>query len=349
VKKKYRIITLSSIFSFLALGALIALYGCVTPSGTDCDSPIQAGQDLKCREGNRSYYLYASKNYDASQPTALIVDAHGAQSNAEQEAGLVDDYCAGDICLGGGGSGWRLEADMPGNNFVVLTPQGEQERWLPSDRNFIMDAVAHAKTIANVDKVFMSGVSNGGLLSYWTGCPNAGEFDGLAPIVGGSSCSSISEPMPVISFDAQPDFAYITTQSASDKMVDLNNCRTGPVPYLTIDRNYDEPVCRDDAFGPDPKLVPCSSISPAIEPTICKKWTNCDGGVEVVFCDVAPNHKPGEAATALEAHILVANSTHLNLPSIAWRFFKEQYINGDDDSDDGNDNGNDGWFPIGCN
>ncbi len=332
--KSHALTILKNVLLHVVLGAsLIALVGCETPEN-NCNNPLAAGQDLKCSEGNRSYYLYASKNYDPATPTALIVDAHGAQSTAEQEAGLASDYCAGEICLGGGGSGWRLEADMPGNNFVVLTPQGRNNAWTPSDRNFILAAVENAKKIANIDKVFMSGISNGGLLSYWTGCPNTDIFSGLAPIVGGAVCDEIADPMPVISFDAEPDFAYITTQRASDKMVELNNCKTGPVPYLTIDSTYDEPVCRDDIYGEDPKLVPCSSITPAIKPTVCKKWTDCDGGVEVVFCDVDPANNYGPDNAVLEAHVLVANDSHLNMPSVAWRFFKEQYDMAGNDDDE---------------
>lgn len=315
--------------------SLITLFGCDTPSGDDCSDPITAGQDLKCLENNRSYYLYASKNYDPAKATALIVDAHGAMETAEQQAGLTSDYCAGDICLGGGGSGWRLEADMPGNDFIVMTPQGRNNAWTQSDENFILKAVEQAKSIANIDKVFMTGVSNGGLLSYWTGCPNTDIFSGLAPIVGGAVCDEIADPLPVISFDAEPDFAYFTTERASEKMVKLNHCKSGPVPYLTIDSSYDEPVCRDDIYATDPKLVPCSSIEPAIEPTICKKWTDCDGGVEVVFCDVAPANNYGPENAVLEAHLLVANASHLNIPSLAWRFFKEQSgIAGDDGTSD---------------
>lgn len=323
------------LFSFLGLCLVVAV-GCdidMAQPNDKCDGVLKAGDDIKCTEGDRRYYLYASKNWNPSSPTALIVDAHGAQSNAEQEAGLASDYCAGPICLGGGGSGWRLEADMPGNDFLVLTPQGLNDAWVPNDESFIIAAIETAKQIASIDIVFMSGISNGGMLTYWTGCPNTDIISGFAPIVGGyapspllgNRCSEIENPVPVISFDAEPDFAYASTKAGSDNMVKLNNCKTGPVPYITIDSSYDEPICRDDCYAENPKLVPCSSISPAIKPTVCKKWTDCDNGVEVVFCDVDPANKYGSENASLEAHVIVANDTHLNIPSLAWRFFKEHY------------------------
>lgn len=315
------------------LTLLLGTYGCdnTSPPAGSCNSPMKPGDDLKCSEGNRTYYLYAPQNYDPGKPTALVVDAHGAMETAEEHAGLDTEFCAQGMCWPGKGSGWRLEADMPTGGFIVLTPQGRNNVWAQRDEEFILAAVAHAKTIANIDKVFISGISNGGALTYWVGCPNTDIFSGMSPVSGGANCAAIDNPIPVITFDAEPDFAYQTAVNASNKMVTLNNCKSGPVPYLTIDSNYDEPICRDDAFSTDPKLVPCSSIKPAIKPTICKKWTNCDGGVEVVFCDVAPaNNHPDRPDS--DAHILYGNASSLNLPSLAWRFFnyKSSSTAGDD-------------------
>ncbi len=313
--------------------------GVVEPE--DCNTPLKPGQDIKCVENGRTYYLYASQNYNPANPTELIVDAHGAFETAEQHAGITSDYCVGGICLGGKGSGWRMEADMPGNDFIVMTPQGEDNMWAPrkpQDESFILSAVEKAKSIANIDKVFMRGVSLGGLFTYWIGCPNTDIFSGLAPMVWGvgDSCNEIDNPIPVIAFDAEVSLSYKTTVNGINKMVELYHCKSDPEPYLTIDSNYDEPVCRDDIYATDAKLVRCSSISPAIGPTVCKKWTDCDGGVEVVFCEVTPANNHGAENAIVEAHMLVANDSHLNLPSLAWRFLKE-YSSPSSDSDEDRD------------
>ena len=59
-----------------------------------------------------------------------------------------------------------------------------------------------------------------------------------------------------------------------------------------------------------------------IEPTVCKRWDGCDDGVAVVFCDVAPSTRHGPANASVDAHILYSNASSLNMPSVAWRFFK---------------------------
>jgi hypothetical protein len=112
-------------------------------------------------------------------------------------------------------------------------------------------------------------------------------------------------------------------------MVRLDQCK-GAVDsdWLTIDSKTSDPVCRNDPFDQHPTLVPCDSITKTsittsgIEPTVCKRWDDCNGGVAVAFCEVAPSTLHGPDNAAVDAHILYGNATSLNMPSVAWRFFK---------------------------
>jgi hypothetical protein len=47
----------------------------------------------------------------------------------------------------------------------------------------------------------------------------------------------------------------------------------------------------------------------------------------VVFCDVAPGsiHADRNNPSINDAHIIYGNASHLNTPSIAWRFFKRHW------------------------
>jgi poly(3-hydroxybutyrate) depolymerase len=86
---------------------------------------------------------------------------------------------------------------------------------------------------------------------------------------------------------------------------------------------YDEPVCRTAKEDKTATLVPCSKVTSAmIKPTTCKIWDDCDGGVKVAFCEVAPNTEHGASNASTDAHILYENDSLLNTPSVAWRFFK---------------------------
>jgi poly(3-hydroxybutyrate) depolymerase len=313
----------------------------IPPASTDCMQPLSPGDARKCAMtvgvNQRSYYLYAPKTYDPCKPTALIIDCHGAMETAEAQAGIdtlhVANTTNGPLNYPGIGSGWRLEADTPQGGFIVVTPQGINNVWTSTnnDPQFFLDIVTAVKKIANVavDKVYMSGISNGSLISYETACAHTDVFSGIAAFSAGQNCTSIGKPIPVISFDASPDFAYMTTVAASDTMVRLDQCKGTVDPkWLTIDSSTTDTVCRNDPFDTHPTLVPCNtitktSITPSgIEPTVCKRWDMCNAGVAVAFCDVAPSTLHGAANAAVDAHILYGNATSLNMPSVAWRFFK---------------------------
>lgn len=295
------------------------------PPSTDCSAKIAPGDHRVCMLGNRKYILHAGKTMNPCKPTALVIDAHGASETAEEQFG-EDEFCAsGNICWHGIGSGWAAEADAPGGGFIAIFPQGNNNMWSASDAEFMLDIVEEMKKLADIDpkKIYMSGISNGGFLTFQTGCPHSDVFSGMAPVAGGTTCSNLKRPIPLISFAAMPDFAYDSVLNATNSAIELYNCKGDAKPYLTIDGNYTEPVCRNAKQDPMAMLVPCNTVtSQTIEPTECKIWDECDGGAKVVWCEVSPNMEHGESNAALDAHILYENDTLLNMPSVAWRFFK---------------------------
>jgi polyhydroxybutyrate depolymerase len=313
----------------------------IPPSSMDCSQPLAPGDARKCTitvgATQRSYYLYAPPTYDPCKPTALVIDCHGAMETAEVQAGIdtlhVANTLSGPLEYPGIGSGWRLEADTPEGGFIVVTPQGIDNVWTSSndDPQFFLDIVTATKKIADIhpDRVYMTGISNGSIISYTTACQHTDVFSGIAAHSAGLNCTSVGKPIPVISFDAEPDFAYSTTVDASNTMVSLDQCSTTVDPkWLTIDSTTTDTVCRNDPFDQHPKLVACNSIAKTsittsgIEPTVCKRWSGCKDDVAVVFCDVAPSTLHGADNASVDAHILYGNATSLNTPSVAWRFFK---------------------------
>jgi poly(3-hydroxybutyrate) depolymerase len=296
----------------------------VTPS-TDCTAMLAPGDERTCMIGSREYIVYAGKSLNLCQPTALVIDGHGATETAKQQAG-EDEFCAsGGICWHGLGSGWKAEADQPGGGFIAVFPQGLNNMWAQSDADFMVQIVDEVKKVADIDpnKVYISGISNGGALTYWTGCPHADIFHGMAPNAGASNCTSVKQPIPVIAFDDMPDFAYQGSVDAIDNMVMLEHCKGGPKQWAKIDSMYKEAVCRSAKEDVNAKLIPCTDVTGAMEPTTCQVWDECDGDVQVVFCEVAANTEHGAGNESLDGHIIYENNSLLNTPSVAWRFFKQ--------------------------
>jgi poly(3-hydroxybutyrate) depolymerase len=296
----------------------------VTPS-MDCTAMLAPGDERTCMLGSREYIVYAGKTLNLCKPTALVIDAHGATETDKQQTG-EEEFCAsGGICWHGLGSGWKAEADQVGAGFIVVFPQGVNNMWSDTDADFMVQLVDEMKKVADIDpnKVYISGISNGGFLTYWTGCPHSDVFRGMSPNAGGATCTSVAKPVPVIAFDDSPDFAYQSSVDAANAMVMLNNCKGASKDWVKVDEMYKEPVCRSAKSDVNAKLVPCTDVGMPIEPTTCKVWDECDQGVQVVFCEVAANTEHGAGNEALDGHIIYENNTLLNTPSLAWRFFKQ--------------------------
>ena len=297
----------------------------VIPPSMDCAAKLAPGDERTCMLGSRRYIVHAGKTMNACKPVPLVIDAHGATEVAEQQLGTEEFCSSGDICWNGLGSGWAAESDTENGGFIAVFPQGNNNMWSASDASFMLDIVEEMKKLADIDtdKVYMSGISNGGFLTFQTGCPNSDVFRGMAPNAGGSSCTSVKKPIPLISFDAEPDFAYAGHETAMMSVVEANHCVGEPKPWLTIDGTSDLAVCRSAKQDPMATIVPCNEVTSAtVKPTVCKIWDECDEGVKVAWCDVSPNTEHGESNASLDAHILYENDSILNTPSLAWHFFK---------------------------
>ncbi|HTB77981.1 MAG TPA: hypothetical protein VK762_32275 [Polyangiaceae bacterium] len=305
----------------------------ITPS-MDCSAPLAPGDSKTCMLGTRQYLLYAPKNLDVCQPTALVIDAHGATQTAPSQLLGKPAFCTGSTCWNGPGSGWRLEAEAPGGGFVLVTPSSatSANTWdTTSDPMFMAQIVAAIEKVAMIDpkRVYMTGISNGAELSYATGCMNPNVFSGISPnsggTLGGTFCNTLSQPLADIQFDDMPDFAFSDSQSSVTNLAKVDNCKSGPTAWKTFDSTTADPVCLKNPDDNATTLVACNSITPAVQPTTCQIWDQCDGGVRVVFCTVAAGTLHGQANAAIDGHIIYENSTNLNTPSVAWRFFKGVY------------------------
>jgi poly(3-hydroxybutyrate) depolymerase len=264
----------------------------------------------------RTYLLYAPLSYDPCTSAALVVDAHGAQESAEVHAGLADFY---NWPTKGIGSGFRLVADREG--FLVATPQGIGNAWAQSDTEFITAIPAVVGVQATVDKarVYLSGISNGGGLTYWTACGGSGVFHGYAPISGfDNSACPVTHPAPLVQFHSPTDalVSYSAGQAAFQHWRDGNHCTTTPTASLSFGGANGDPRPFCLAAGDPWQLVTCDASAPA---TTCDRYTGCDSG-DAVFCTVPPDNQYDGGQTG--GHILYFNATKLSLAAVSWAIFE---------------------------
>lgn len=308
---------------------------CTPPASTDtdpCNAPLKPGDDRLCKMmiggEEREFYIYASPKFDPCTPASMIMDCHGASESIDVHTGREGFNLSGQMFPGGYGSFWHRAVQE--DNAIIVTPAGIGMRWAPmTDTPFVNAAADQVEKIAKVDpeRVYVTGISMGGMQTVATGCDNAKRWRGMAPVAMlTQACSKLDRPTPTISFHAMGDqlTSYDDDLTNMTAIAKFNNCKTGPTDSVQYGgmMSSPDPVCITmpngvgDPDAPDRFTYPLMACD-GLPVTTCRSWTDCDEGVEVVFCTVDASTQP------IGGHILYANDSQLALGVVAWNFFKK--------------------------
>jgi len=160
----------------------------------------------------REYLVHVPKSY-RGKPTAMLVALHGGGGDADFQA---DD------------SKYRLISKSEAAGFIAVFPNGYSR--MPSgilatwnagaccgaaqkndvdDVGFLREVIARVERQARIDpvRVFMTGMSNGALMSWRMACEASDIVRGIAPVEGTDNTKHCtpSRPVPVIEFHALDD------------------------------------------------------------------------------------------------------------------------------------------------
>jgi polyhydroxybutyrate depolymerase len=176
-------------------------------ASTGCGKTHQTGLALESMTSGgieRTYRLYVPRSYDAAKRTPLVLNFHGFGSNGlEQEA-----Y-----------SGMTEKADEAG--FITVAPDGSASprRWhiygmveasYVDDFAFVESLidVLSARLCVDPDRIYATGMSNGGGMSAQSGCRLNHRLAAIAPVAGSPypelPCRG-KAPMPAIIFHGTDD------------------------------------------------------------------------------------------------------------------------------------------------
>ena len=129
---------------------------------------FQPGVPVAVRGRTFRYGLYVPASYGPSQPYALVICLHGA--------GFT-----GDAYL----ERWQMRL---GENYILACPTLPQGNWWTREAADVVLATLHAvqsRYHIDPDRVFLTGMSNGGIGVYLIGSHYAPLFAGLAPMASG--------------------------------------------------------------------------------------------------------------------------------------------------------------------
>jgi polyhydroxybutyrate depolymerase len=275
-------------------------------------------ESLPGQDGNvRQYKVHVPPSYDPNTPAAVVFCFHGLGQNAVM------------FCTDGADMVEKSDAE----GFILVMPNGFQNSWnggtccggavsgMLDDVGFVRAVFEEVKQHLNVDlgRVYATGLSNGGYISYRLACeasdifaavaPGAGAI-GMADIGGGTSATSDiaacepEQPVSVLDMHGTEDFlvAYSTQKPSLDRIAGANGCSTTTTAAT-------QPMSAGD--------------------TTCISYEGCPSGVDVTGCSVQGgghswfgNDSCGTGAGAGGCSIVGANSDTLVNTDAAWEFFE---------------------------
>ena len=190
----------------------------------------------------RNYIVYIPEIYDGSSAVPLVLNFHGYGSNATQQMFYGDFRDIADTegfllvhpegTLSNGNQFWNV--GFPGTTSSTIDDVGFTEA--------LIDELANLYTI-NLDRVYATGMSNGGFMSFLLACQLSEKIAAIASVTGSmtldtyANCSA-QHPTPVLQIHGTNDSVVpydgnITwIQSIVDVIsywVNYNICETNPI------------------------------------------------------------------------------------------------------------------------
>jgi polyhydroxybutyrate depolymerase len=252
----------------------------------------------------REYLLHLPPGYNGNSPLPLVIVLHGAmQGNASAERM----------------SGMSALADK--EKFVAVYPQGTSmmgnaPTWNAGnccgyamqkhvdDIAFLRALIGKLEKDYSIDakRIYVTGISNGGMMSFRVACEMADVVAAVAPVEGAQNVAcKPSAPVSVIVF-----------HGTADRLVPFNG---GSTPYQIGQHRTDTPVADAVAFwvkengcAPTPKRQESSEVH-------VDTYSGCKDGTGVALYAIQGGHHtwPGTSIS------------HVDLPAtdVMWKFFMQ--------------------------
>lgn len=305
-----------SVFIFIQLFAFCSVLGLRPSPGCGKTSPISTGSLVKRKlivtdphfSINRDYWIHVPKNYDEYQSTQLLIWYHGQGGDGHSDAkyykytnyNLISVYPQG-LDDGNCWTGWNVgltvnksTCDVKGvadgccydscKTLGYCTGDGMLQNnclWSTcyDDAVFTADLLA---TLGNefcidLDSLFASGASNGGMLIHWLATKLPSTFAALMPVFG----------LPLKGFTDVPNAllgtAILALHDRSDTVIPVDGGETADGwIYESTDTMYGEWASVHGC-----NLKPHAIVTPydgGNKHIACKEYTGCKNNKRIIRC-----------------------------------------------------------------
>lgn len=247
----------------------------------------------------RNYRLYKPTGYSPQDKPPLVINMHGLGANAvQQQVYSLFDFVA----------------DTAG--AMVCYPNGLNNSWnilggAPDDVHFIDTLIAHlhAEYNINLDRVYATGMSNGGFMTHLLACQLTHRFAAIADVTGSNTtpnqaACAPSKKIPVLHVHGTAD--GIVPYNGSFGVVSVDNLMT----YWAIHNGCD--LMTDTVAIPN-----INSNDQCTAERIT--WRNCDSNTQVILYRVIN----GEHTWPGSPIIIGVTNQDFNASEVIWQFFDQ--------------------------
>ncbi len=280
----------------------------------------------------RTFNLYLPSSYDGSVPVPLVIALHGRGVDGE-----------GMIMVTRKGFDRLAERD----GFMVAYPDGIELAWNDGRRDQEADDRAHRENIDDVGfitalidmtvsdynadpcRIYVTGISNGAIMSYRLACELSHRIAAIAPVDGNiplhftDDCSP-SRHVPVLAINNVND--PVVPFGGGEIYGHFGREMLGRV--LSVDQSIEYWV-KKNGCSPVPVITEEPDRDPADGTRVTRKeYFNEDDGTEVILyvVDGGGHTWPG-GLQYLPSRVIGKTSRDIDASEVIWSFFKRQKLN----------------------
>lgn len=228
----------------------------------------------------RQYLVHVPKGYDSSKPTPLVVAMHGGGGNMEIQAN--DTY-------------YGLISKSEESGTIVVFPNGYSRRktgklatWNAGeccgaardddadDVGFIRAMLVELRKELNIDarRIYATGMSNGGMMSYRLACEMSDVFRAIAPVAGTDNTEMCkpSHPVSVLHIHAKNDTHVLFEGGAGPDAI-----KSAVNDFTSVPSTIAKWVALNECASRPKRILEKSGA-------YCDVYSSCASGVEVQLC-----------------------------------------------------------------
>ena len=234
-----------------------------TPISTPPSATIGFGDydfSLQYDGSVRKYLVHIPKSYDKNKTTPLILAFHGGMGTAEI---MAENY---DLIPKSDKEGFIVAFPNGASKF----PSGKFATWnagnccgyaIKSDSDdvgFVKAIIEDIKKKVNISKIFATGMSNGGMLSYRLACEMSDTFAAIAAVSGTDNYNGCNPKQPISIMHIHglkddhvlfyggcgpacvvgPETEFVSVPDTISRWVNRNNCNVNPQRVVVNENTY---------------------------------------------------------------------------------------------------------------